>query len=539
MTPFLQVRLWVRKAPMAERIGVASAVLTVVALLALALVAGGAPGGVVAGTGTGPTGGGGARTGPAASAPGRVGQLSRAGPSTGVGASGGVATGQAPAGSGVPAASGGSGSSGAAGGSVAAGTGAHGSASPSPSGSPPCTVPAASGQGVTASEIRLAVVIPDIEGQAGNELFGVPPPQTVQAMYQTAIDDANRNGGVDCRKLMPTYYFPNPLDQSQEHSQCLQAVQGNPFAALDTGFSYSAPVKDCMAQAKIPDFSSAPLFSSEAHQYFPYAFSFWGVWDRLMRDYVLGSRQRGWFHGMKKVGVLEEDCFPELNSELLANLAAVGIGGSQLTTYDFGCPSGLAPPNEVEQAVLQFKTGGVTHVMDAESIGNENYFSKYAQQQGYRPKYTLPDGGAVSTYESPDFAPDPTNYNGALSITPSQYGAENTPGVATSAATQHCDRIMAAAGLPSAEKSPDAFSGVTCDIVSMFVAAAAHASSLTRTALVTGLDTSGSLDLSFPGGPGQFNQPGVVTGGQFWRTLAYDGSCPCFKVVDATFRPNF
>jgi len=30
-----------------------------------------------------------------------------------------------------------------------------------------------------------------------------------------------------------------------------------------------------------------------------------------------------------------------------------------------------------------------------------------------------------------------------------------------------------------------------------------------------------------------------MTGGQFWRPVRYDGSCPCFKVLDAAFKPNF
>jgi hypothetical protein len=73
----------------------------------------------------------------------------------------------------------------------------------------------------------------------------------------------------------------------------------------------------------------------------------------------------------------------------------------------------------------------------------------------------------------------------------------------------------------------------------MFVAAASRAPSLTRTNIVTGLDQVRPLDLAYPAGPGVFDKPGVIAGGQFWRPVVYDGSCPCFKVTDPNWRPHF
>jgi hypothetical protein len=73
----------------------------------------------------------------------------------------------------------------------------------------------------------------------------------------------------------------------------------------------------------------------------------------------------------------------------------------------------------------------------------------------------------------------------------------------------------------------------------MLSGAFSHAPSLTRANFVTGLNRSGALDFSYPTGPAKFDRPGVVAGGQFWRPVRYDGKCPCFKVIDPVFKPNF
>jgi len=72
----------------------------------------------------------------------------------------------------------------------------------------------------------------------------------------------------------------------------------------------------------------------------------------------------------------------------------------------------------------------------------------------------------------------------------------------------------------------------------MFQMAAERTAPLVRTGLVQGLDRSGLWLQSFPGGQANFNRPGVVSAGEYWRLDVYDGSCPCFRVPDPTWRPN-
>jgi hypothetical protein len=531
MTVFQQLRWWLRRAGGAEKAAVAVAVATVVALVAWALVP------VVQTSPSGRTVAAGAQQPGAATA-----AASAAGaPQSSEVSTVGTATTQ-PAGGVSATSSGATTAAGPASGpapTAGAGAAATTAAAPAPT---DCGVPGATDQGVSAKEIRIAIVLLNLAGAAGNGLIGVPPVEQQQADFDAVIADINKNGGIQCRKLVPTYYQGNPLDQNQEHATCLQVVQDKPFAMLDVGAIDTPPSsRVCVPQAKIPLFDVVPILLSEAQKdLYPYMFTYFGQWDTVLRDAVLGARQLDWFAGAQKIGLLEEDCAPEMNAEIEADLAQIGFSGAQVSRYNYGCPGSLTPPNQTAQAVLQFKTGGVDRVIDVSLVPKVNDFSKQAQQQDYHPKYLVPDGGAVATYQNPQFAPDATNFDGALAITSTQYGGDRTPGLPLSAATQRCDAIMAAAGQPPVREQGVGFGGVACNETWMFATAAAHDQGLTRANMVNGLDQSGSLEMSFPQGPAKFDvRPRTVTGGQYWRPLVYDGKCPCFRVADGTFRPNF
>jgi len=396
-------------------------------------------------------------------------------------------------------------------------------------------------QGVSATQINIDVDVANLGGQAGNSLVGLPSAQQEEATYQAAIDAANGAGGVRCRKLVAKYYEVNPLDQSSLEAACLQIVADHPFALLDEGLSSPAgspTPRDCPPSYQVPEFGTQPLSQAEHDRFAPYLFSDGSTAEGVVNDWVFAAHQLGWFVGAKKIGLLEQDCVPDINHLALSDLAKVGIPLSQTTTFDFGCPNAIPPPNQVEQAVLQFKTAGVTHVMDDGGV-YENYFSKAAKAQDYQPKYSVGDQGTIALWDNPNFGPDPQNFSGALAITPTQYGAENTPGTAFNSQTSTCDKAMAAKGLPAAEHSPDGLSGVACVGVDMFVTAADRAPVLRRVDLAAGLQQAGHLDFSFPIGPGNFAASHGLHGGGYWRADTWYTACACFRVSDATFSPSF
>lgn len=536
MTPFLQFRLWARNGPVAERVGVAGVFLVLVGRICWALVPVGSQSPA---TNVGTIGSGGA---PATSG----GVAGGAGATSGSVAAGGsvspVSTVSGAAGGGGAVAGVGGGTGSAA--TVRTPNGSGGSVTPVSGGPAPaggCGTLTSTDQGVTSTEVHIDIDVANLAGQAGNQLVGLPPAQEEEAMFQAAINAVNKAGGIRCRKLVAKYYEVDALDPSSLQAACLQIVADHPFALIDQGLgspSGSTTPRDCPPSYKVPLFGALNVSQAELNQYGPYLIGARASIQGITNDYVYALNRLGWLAHAKKVGLLEQDCIPGLNSLVLSDLAKVGVPSSKVSTFDFGCPDQIPSPSQVEQAVLQFKTAGVTNVMD--DGGYENYFSKDAQSQDYHPAYSVGDGeGEVALWDNPQFGPDATNFSGGIAITDSQYGAENTPGTAFNAETAACDKAMAAEGLPSAEKSPDAESGTSCVLVDLLAIAADNAPSLVRADLAAGIQRAGTVQFAFPDGPGNFAQSGGLHGGGFWRVDTWVTSCSCFRVSTPTYTPSF
>jgi hypothetical protein len=532
VSPFLQFRVWLRQAPGAERAGAAAIAAVLLALISLALVpAGGSH--TTAGV-TGATGGNSSAVSAASAGPSSAGQA----PASGRAGVSSVSFAGSQAATGSPAATGAS--SGAATNNVTAGSGGGNGPVAAIAGSS-CGSLTSTDQGVTASEVHIDIDVADLEGQAGNNLVGIPSPQQEEAMFGAAVNAANANGGVRCRKLVAKYYTADALNPSSLEAVCLEIVADHPFALLDEGLSSpdgpSTP-RDCPPSYKIPEFGTLHLSQAEIHQYAPYLFGDYSTAEEIVNDWVFAVHQLGWFNGYGKIGLLEQDCTPDINGIVLGDLAKVGIPSSKIKTFDFGCPDQIPPPNQVEEAVVEFKTSGVTNVMDDGGV-YESYFSKDAAEQDYKPKYSVADQASIALWDNPDFGPDPSNFSGALAITDSQYGAENTPRAVFSSQTAACNKAMAAQGLPQAQHSPDGFAGVACTLVTMLVDAANNAPSLVRSDLATGLTRTGTADMPFPDGPANFAGASGLHGGGFWRPDVWVSSCACFQVQNFTYTPSF
>ena len=552
MTPFQQVRLWARRAPAGERVTAAVGAALVLAVLCWLLVPAHQRGAVAVGTGGGPAAG---TAGPGTGGPDPGGQAGAGvataeGNQTGGGSGGAAAAGSKSTGASGSGPAAGSGPVSGSGTSVGSGpvSSGSGSATAGPSASGPqagagtagCKSPPGSDQGVTPTEIKIAIIVLNIVGPAANSSFGMEPPSGQQATYQAAVDAVNASGGVACRKLVPVYFTADPVDTSNLQQTCIDVIQSQPFFVIDYGAYYTYPsIATCYPQAHIPFYSSALLPIAEEQHFYPYLFGKASA-EMLYRDTVLALAQRGFFaaaNGFHKLGVIYEDCTPQLYGEVSGYLAKAGIGSSQIVSYDVGCPTGFTSPNVLEQAILKFKTSGVTNMTEIADEGDFANFTTIAQQQGFRPKYGLPDDGVVPIATGTQ-KPDYQNIANAIAITADRFGEENTPGIRPNPATVECGSIMTAHGLPTPYRSPDATSGQACDNLWMLRAAIDHAPSLQRSEIAAGLAAAGSVDYSYAYGPNRFG-PGVTVGGEAWRVDQFMPSCNCWQVVDQTFHPPF
>ena len=235
MSQYLQFRSWLRSSSAAEKKLVVSAAVIVLGLFGWALVPTGGPGGNAVAVGAG--GGAGSSQGVASAGSGSSSQAS--------GASGGVAGSQGAAAAGSSSGAG-SGTAAAAG---TAGSSASGTVSTTPTGAAAagCGTLTKTDTGVSATQINVADILLNLAGAIGNSAVGQSSPQVQQQMAQAVVDDINSHGGVDCRKLVVTYYQANPIDPTSTQNICLQIQQAGVFAVMG-GFAYPESANDCLAQ---------------------------------------------------------------------------------------------------------------------------------------------------------------------------------------------------------------------------------------------------------------------------------------------------
>lgn len=531
MTPFLNFRTWLQGGPVGERLLTGTA-----AVLLLSLVVWASVPTSQNGTGADVLGLGGSEqqlTGEQAAA-----DAGTAGGSTGTGTSVvGGGTNVADAGA-APGAGSGGGSTevpgaGSGSGPAAPGTDAT-AAGPGTPAKAACGPQTATDNGVTAKDITVGVVVVDLGGASG--LINLPTAEEVRKAYNAVIDDVNAKGGVRCRKLKAKFYTDSVFDQSQERAACLQMAEDKVFAAFNNLFNTTE--KTCIAKQKIPNIWYTTPLTADVKRYAPYILSWHPHYDQLIKHYVKGAKAQGWFKGMKRVGILEQSCFPDQNSAIRRELQGIGIKLEDVSVFNYGCDQAAAAPEKDQAAALQFKREGVTHVMNV-AYAFDGSFSRAADQQDYDPEFAHMEDASATAIETGTSKPG-DSYDGTLLVSAIETGARNTAGYKYNAATQRCAAVLKKAGLPAPYEVPEGlYFGVACVNVAMFKAAAERAPSLVRSQLSSGLSRVGNLELPFPAGPAIFNSVELPTGGQQWRPGRWFTSCQCWRVTDVRYRPGY
>jgi hypothetical protein len=516
MRPFQQFRFWARRAPRRDRAAAGVASIVALALMAWLLV----PDSNDASTDV-------FASGSSLEEEGTAGGASDLPPGA-VEGEGGAGAGGGAVGSGGNAA-GGSGARAGAAGATGAAAGPGG-----------CVSPPGSAKGITAREVRVAVVLTEIFGAAANELFDVPTPAEAKADFEAAIAGINKEGGVACRKLVPRYYNVNPTNESGMIQLCRDIADAGLFAVVDTGSLATRPaVLDCFGNLKIPYFGAYYITQTAREQSYPYLFSFYYK-EQLYKSTAFGLRDAGFFDpakGFKKLGFIYRTCESQAIDAFRGWLREAGAPDDKRVDYSVGCPDVFANESDMAQAVLTFKDEGVTHVTTGNLTGDIARFTAHAEQQGYRPQYGFPDEALLSV-ASGARAPNFDNIANALAITLSRDAEHQTPGMTPTAGTQRCNAYRQAAGLPPVYEVP-ANAGHACDQLWMLQAALGKAPELSALALPVGLQRTGSIDFSFPQGPNDFTGNRVTSGGQFWRVAQFMPSCDCWQVIQRDFRRGF
>lgn len=196
-------------------------------------------------------------------------------------------------------------------------------------------------------------------------------------------------------------------------------------------------------------------------------------------------------------------------------LARKGITPAIVFRYD-GTLSGAGA--SAQNAVLQFKAQGITHVWGAGGT-----FIQAAEQQNYRPRYWFPIGVQILAQLEP-----PAQMNGsmAVSITPAMDNGGAPAAADVTPASAECKKIMRDAGQTYSDTSVLSAMQSLCDQLFFFQAAIQKSGNLTTAGLRQGLESLGDR-LSAETFVSMLG-PNDHAPARAARDLSYNTGCKCF-----------
>jgi hypothetical protein len=356
-----------------------------------------------------------------------------------------------------------------------------------------------------------------------------------KAQAQAVIDVVNRSGGIAGRRIKPVW-FKNDVNSGSYDARAQEACatfteDHKVFAVVST---WLAPYRlaDCLAERHTPLVSEArqPYDETNFASLAPYLYMPGRMnGTRLNQVYVDELARQGFFSGAV-VGLVrfEGALYDRLAGVIKTRLQAHGLRlTSEATvrtpssTTDFGGATA-----EISNAILRFRTAGVTHVLFAENNGIlPFFFLQEAESQGWRPRYGFNSEHGTETLEQYLPATQLDRAAGVGWLPGADVNAAQEADVPNAKA---CDEIMRRAGIAYPERVAVQASRGYCDGLLFLQAAMARAPSLTSEALRAGTESLGTTFGSALTFTTRF-LPGRFDGASSVRHLAYETSCRCFR----------
>jgi hypothetical protein len=393
--------------------------------------------------------------------------------------------------------------------------------------------------GVSDSQIKLGVLLFAAAGGQQNQAYGIATLDEQKGQSGAIAGALNAAGGVACRKMVLQYFTAEVLDQAALQQVCKDVSDAGVFAVIDPGaYNVFPGLAECYPKARVPYFTTTAFAQKQLQGDYPYLFAGASL-DSIYRNTVLGLARQGFFDktkGFTKLGFLYASCNTDLVGYYKSLLTQAGLSSSDIVTYDLGCPSPATAPAVIQQAVLKFKSAGVTHVTEMQDYTDWVAFTTLAQQQNFHPLYGLPDESLIADGVSGPAHPDFANIKGTIAISPYSDGDQGPPAATPAAATTKCNQVITAAGQPGIYQRAAA-GGLFCSAIWLFAAAADNAPRLDRASLAQGLATAKTVQLPYPAGPNNYTAKNTIYGGQYWRAITFNPTCNCFKPT-TQFQPS-
>jgi ABC-type branched-subunit amino acid transport system substrate-binding protein len=392
-------------------------------------------------------------------------------------------------------------------------------------------------QGVTDTSIKVGFLLYDLGGasQAGFTQTGLDPRQQ-RAAFEAYVDEVNRAGGINGRKIDAVYATYDLLSEDGQRKVCLSMTEDQKVFALVGNFffrsAYLCATKEHhrVVMALGSTATGPDVYAASAGL----LFTAFPEGDRMMSNFAEELRAAGTLNGAT-VGVLSDDGFDpgEATTRVLeARIKEFGgkVGRHSHLSADLGTASSQVP---VE--VQQMRSAGVNLVLNAANPILATQFAQLAARQRYLVKYTGSDWAAASS--EPGQANMPPEYNGSrtftgLAVGDSRVGNPETP------LDVHCRQVYEAythQSLPR-DSTPWGVAMGNCNFVRLFALATAKAgSNLTSAGLSQALQSLGPVEVA-QWGPGSY-RPGKFGFMDSIRPQHWDSGCSC-DMTDGPFHPT-
>ena len=392
-------------------------------------------------------------------------------------------------------------------------------------------------QGVTDKSIKVGFLLYDLAGagQAGFSQTGLDPRQQ-RAAFEAYVDEVNRAGGINGRRIDAVYKTFDLLSEDGQRSVCLSMLEDEKVFALVGQFFFRSAylcatrehhrvVLALGSTATGPDVYAASaglLFTA-----FPEG-------DRMMGNFATELQGAGMLKGAT-VGILSDDGFDPgatTTNVLAARIKELGgkVGRHSHLSADLSSASAQIPVQ-----LQQMRSAGVNLVLLTANPVLSTQFVHEASTQRFAVKYAGSDWAAMSS--QPGQANMPASFNGTKSFTGLRVYEERA-GIPDTPRAIHCRKVYEAYTHQKLNRDSVAW-GVAmgnCNFVDLFVRAAAKAgNNLNSRALSGALQGLGRVEVA-QWGDGSF-RPGKFGFFDSIRPQHWDSPCSC-TVPDGPFHPT-
>lgn len=409
------------------------------------------------------------------------------------------------------------------------------------------SVAAASGPGMTATEVRIGVpYCNDCAGANAALGAGQQNPGDTRRYYQTAIDDVNARGGVLGRKLVPVFHEVSAADNIDASAQaaCSRWTEDTQVAAM---FFRGEVTYQCAKKAGVLVWGTGgtqPVYDRYPNLFAPSSIRLESLFEKTVHAMV----KQGWHKPEPKwptgkIGLITWQA-PEyeyaMKNGYHKGLAANGLKDED-TRY-IAVPQNAGSIADasaaISSAVLAFRQKGIDHVFIGDGpagifagAGLTLLFLQNADSQGYYPRY------GFNTYNSPDFDSHPQRQLvGMLAIDGADTEPANDEGIELNPVREHCVKLMQKKGLPVGDELTRLLAANACEIAFFTEAILDKAGGTTLDRVIPAglsLGTSYRSPLTYGTRLTGDRRDGLY----LFRNLKFDQGCACITYTSKPYEP--